>query len=271
MRPRDALFAIALLSLAAAGCSRLTFIKANPKVKDVEYAPAYEFKQTSKGKRNEDARNYVLLAQNSLQSGQYDQAEQKLREALRVDPKSADAYVMFGVLEEQRGRGAQAGGYYAKAAELAPGDGVALNNYGAWLCGNGRAGESLPWFDRALADQTYMQRASALANAGACALKAGDAAHAEPNLRAALQLEDDNAVALQAMADYQYRSGRYMEARAFSERRLAAESASRESLQLAAQIEDKLGDKAAAARYVQRLKTEFPQAQAAQSGESSQP
>src|SRR3546814_6712665 len=71
----------------------------------------------------------------------------------------------------------RAGGYYARAAELAPEQGTALNNYGAWLCGNGRAAESLAWIDRALADPIYRQRASALANAGSCALKAGQTAH----------------------------------------------------------------------------------------------
>src|SRR3546814_13686515 len=76
-----------------------------------------------------------------------------------------------------------AGGYYARAAELAPEQGTALNNYGAWLCGNGRAAESLAWFDRALADPIYRQRASALANSGSFALKAGQTAHGEPHLR----------------------------------------------------------------------------------------
>src|SRR3546814_7890955 len=89
-----------------------------------------------------------------------------------------------------------AGGYYARAAELAPEQGTALNNYGAWLCGNGRAAESLAWFDRALADPIYRQRASALANAGSCALKAGQTANVERHLREALSLDPVDATAL---------------------------------------------------------------------------
>jgi type IV pilus assembly protein PilF len=45
---------------------------------------------------------------------------------------------------------------------------------------------------------------------------------------------------------------------AFTERRLAAAPANAAVLQLAAGIEEKLGDKAAASRYVQRLRAEFP-------------
>src|SRR3546814_19010004 len=73
----------------------------------------------------------------------------------------------------------RSGGYYARAAELAPEQGTALNNYGAWLCGNGRAAESLAWFDRALAAPLYRPRPSALANAGSCAPHAGTNATAD--------------------------------------------------------------------------------------------
>jgi type IV pilus assembly protein PilF len=42
-------------------------------------------------------------------------------------------------------------------------------------------------------------------------------------------------------------------------------------LQLASQIEQKLGDTVAAARYVQRIGAEFPQTPAVPSGDASQP
>ena len=114
--------------------------------------------------------------------------------------------------------------------------------------------------------------AAALANAGECAGRAGQHGRVERDLRAALSLDPDNAVALGAMAEHQFRNGRYLEARAFSERRLGVAPPDASALLLASQIEDKLGDKAAAARYVQRLRTEFPQARtAAQPGEGSSP
>ena len=78
-------------------------------------------------------------------------------------------------------------------------------------------------------------------------------------------------VALAAMAEEAMRQGNYLDARAFSERRLAAAPATPTALELASRIEDKLGDSVAAARYVQRLKTEFPQAGNAFPGESSTP
>src|SRR3546814_10817463 len=51
---------------------------------------------------------------------------------------------------------------------------------------------------------------------------AGQTANVERNLREALSLDPVDATALEALAEYQYRNGRYMDARAFSQRRLAA-------------------------------------------------
>ncbi|HVI60232.1 MAG TPA: type IV pilus biogenesis/stability protein PilW [Luteimonas sp.] len=273
MRPHSAIaFAVALALLAGA-CSRLTFVKRDMGSGDYERtAPSYEFHDDPATKQRTRLRNHLVLAGNALRTGDLEQARGEARAALEIDPRSADANTLLAVVEGQAGNAGLAGGYYAKAAELAPEQGVALNNYGAWLCANGRAGESLAWFDRALADATYRERASALANAGSCALAAGQVTgRVEGNLRQALSLDPVNATALAAMADYQYRTGHYMDARAFSERRLAAAPASPPVLLLASQIEEKLGDKAAAARYVHRLRAEFPQTGTVQPGESSRP
>ncbi|REN20808.1 type IV pilus biogenesis/stability protein PilW, partial [Mycobacterium tuberculosis] len=79
----------------------------------------------------------------------------------------------LAAIAAQRGNDAEAGQLYAKAAELGPERGDVLNNYGAWLCAHGRPAESLVWFDRALQAPGYTTPASALANAGGCALDAG--------------------------------------------------------------------------------------------------
>jgi type IV pilus assembly protein PilF len=190
---------------------------------------------------------------------------------LKIDPKSADGHTLLGMIEGRRGNAGKAGGYYAKAAALAPSRGTILNNYGAWLCGNGQAAASLPWFDRALADPAYPTPAAVLANAGSCALTAGQLDRARRDLARALALDPTSAVALAGMAESEYRAGHFLQARAFSERRLDVAPPSVQVLQLASQIEQKLGDTVAAARYVQRIGTEFPQTPAVPSGDASQP
>lgn len=164
---------------------------------------------------------------------------------------------MLALIQGARGDVAGSGASYRRAAELAPQRGDVLNNYGAWLCANGSPAESLIWFDRALTDRTYASPASALGNAGGCALKAGQPERAVSDLRKALELDPANPYALESMARSEAGRRNYFEARAFIERRLAAASVTASVLQLAIQIEQGLGDKVAAGRYHQRLVKDF--------------
>ena len=135
----------------------------------------------------------------------------------------------------------------------APATGAYANNYGTWLCGNGRAAESLAWFEKAIADPNYPTRAAALANAGTCANRAGQPEQAEANWRQALAMDPGELQSLAGMAALQFARGRYLEARAFAERWLALSPVDAEGLQLASSIEQKLGDNVAAQRYLSRL------------------
>ncbi len=201
----------------------------------------------------------LRLAGDRFGRGELDAAFNHARSAQKLEPANPAAYTMQAVVEGRRGRMEAAGELYRRAAELAPRQGDVLNNYGAWLCASGHPAEALVWFDRAVADPGYQeQRADALANAGGCALDAGQRERAGQNLRQALELMPDNAYALESMARSEFQQGRHFEARAFYQRRLAAAPATVSVLQLAIQIEERLGDRSAVGRYQQRLREEFP-------------
>lgn len=269
MRP-DARLVLLAGALLLAACSKSPSVKP-PKIKDSEQiAPEYSYSDSEATKTRVQVRETLALAAQRFSGGDLAAAETQVRKALKLDPASADAYTMLGLIESRRGNGEAAGPHYRRAAELAPERGEVLNNYGAWLCANGYQAEALVWFDRALAAPGYRSPASALANAGGCALKSGQGERAERDLRRALEIDPRNAYALASMAEYQYAQGKYFEARAFSERRLAAAPADASVLQLAARIEEGLGDRAAASRYQQRLRAEFPQAALSSDGEGAQ-
>ncbi|NZA28005.1 type IV pilus biogenesis/stability protein PilW [Luteimonas sp. SJ-92] len=271
--PRHSVIALAVvLALSSAACSRMSFVKPSAKRGDSEQvAPRYDFRGTPQSRQRTETRLQVARGAQALRNGDVDTAERELRAALRHDPDNFNALTLMAVIESHRGRDAQAGELYARAASTAPHIGGAQENYGAWLCANGRPAEGMTYLDRALATPGYSEPAGALANAGACAEAAGQPDRIERDLRAALRLQPANAVALSAMAQYKYRRGNYLEARAFSERRLAAAPPTADVLLIASQIEDRLGDRAAAERYRRRLGREFPQALSAQPGESSRP
>ena len=271
MRLRDALVLVVILASTTAGCSRLTFIKPSSKIIPVPQAKAeYHVSDSAATKQRLATQDRLRLATQRLSSGDLVTAEREAKALLKSNPDSADAHTLLAVIRDRQGSTAQAGEYYKRAAELTPADGGTLNNYGAWLCANGFPAEALVWFDRALAAPGYATPGSALANAGGCALKAGQYERAGRDLRRALALYPDNPYALASMADNEYRQGHYFEARAFTERRLAAAPADPAVLQLASDIESKLGDKAAASRYIQRLRAEFPSV-TANSGETTRP
>lgn len=266
MRSRDAIIGAVSACLLVAGCSRLTFVKPSTERSGyTQVTPDYDVRQSPDDKRRMALLDALGMGGAALQRGDLDSAQAQARAAVKIDPKSADAYTLLAVVADQRGQADAAGGYYAKAVQLAPGKGDALNNYGAWLCAHGRAADSLAQFDAALQDPSYTTPAVALGNAGACALRAGQVARAGENLRRALQIDPNNAVALATMAQLSFDQGQYLDARAYMQRRLVAAPADPNALQLAARIEDRIGDAAAAARYRQLI----PQTQPPRGGGNS--
>lgn len=261
MRPEFALVLLAL-NLAATGCrgSLGKLLTPDPGRGDSQPVKEPRSFSSSSSKQNKSAaaQSNVALAQAYLQRGDYTTAKEKLDKALRQQPNYPDAHTLLGLLHERQQQPEQAGEHYARAAKLAPGQGAAQNNYGAWLCRNGRVAESFDYFERALKDSNYPTPVSALSNAGVCAAQAGDIAAAENYLRRTLEIEPDNIEALRELAAISYRRGDYLRARAFLQRREAAGPVDAASLDLAARVEDRMGDQQAAQRYRHRLQDEFP-------------
>ena len=259
---RDVLASAMCLILLAAGCSRferLSIIKPTAARGDyTQIAPTYEVSDKHRKAAPMAATQLLGSAIASYRAGKPELAAQQARQALKADPTLADAHSLLGAIANAEGDAVAAGKHYQQAVALAPGVGAHANNYGIWLCGNGRAAESLGWFDRALADPKYTTRASALANAGTCANRAGLPDRAEASWRQALALAPDELQSLAGMATLQFDRGLYLDARAFVERWLALVPADAEGLQLASRVEQKLGDNAASQRYLSRLQAISP-------------
>lgn len=259
---------LVVVVLATSACKRLTFVRQDFSRQDFErVSPEVDVSGKGSSRNAAQALQHLQLAQVRLMGGDYETAAREAQKALKLDPRSADAHTVLAATAAGRGASAEAGAHYLRAAELAPANGAVLNNYGVWLCGQGREAESLAWFDKAVGDPRYGAPAVALANSGTCAVRAGQDARGERDLRRAISLDPRNATALGALAQLEFKRGNAFEARAFSERRLAAAPPDPAALQLASQIEEKLGDTAAAARYVQRMRAEFPQSRGSGMGD----
>ncbi|MDQ3286646.1 MAG: type IV pilus biogenesis/stability protein PilW [Pseudomonadota bacterium] len=269
-RPTKVAVLVVMTALLAsvAGCNRMTFVRPDMDRKGFERtAPEVNVRTDDRKSGGNAARLLIARGGQLMAAGDLAAAEDAARKAVKLAPDSARAHTLLGLLKDRRGDAADAGKHYFRAAELAPMEGGVLNNYGTWLCAQGRHLESLDWFGKALADRTYDTPAVALANAGACAHRAGRGEDADQYLAASIEIDPTNPLALGVLAEREYLSGNAFRARAFSQRRLAAAPADAASLILASQIEEKLGDKRAAAGYVQQLRAQFPAAPVTETGE----
>lgn len=244
--------------LMMAGCQqleRLTLVRPSAHARGyTQVAPKYDV-SGKKGKEDEDPFLLMASASKFLQDGQLEQAEHTAQQLLKVTPGSADANTLLGLIADARGKKDQAGKYFQAAVAASPKGGVYANNYGNWLCANGKPGDALPWFETAVADPNYPTPIQALVNAGNCASAAALPERAEASWRRVLAQDPAHLDALAGMATLEFGQKRYFEARAFVERWLAVEPNSASGLQLAAEIEQKLGDNVAASRYLSRLST----------------
>lgn len=206
------------------------------------------------------AETNTSLGRGYMDRGQYEIAMEKLKRAIGFDPTYAPAHTLLGVLYEAIGEEDLAGKEYRLAIKHDPTDGAVNNNYGAFLCRNGKGGQADPYFQTAVKDPFYPTPGIALANAGSCALGLGDLDKAEEYLRQSLEYDDAAPNTLLDMAEVSYRQSSYLRARAFIQRYEAVGPQTEESLLLGYRIESELGAPESAERYRSELESRFPDA-----------
>jgi type IV pilus assembly protein PilF len=110
----------------------------------------------------------LQLAVGYYQQGQMNVALDEIKQALQSDPNSADAYNMRGLIYMEMGESSLAEDNFLRSLKLAPNNPETTNNYGWFLCQNGREKESIAYFDAALRNRSYQSPAVASNNAGMC-------------------------------------------------------------------------------------------------------
>lgn len=204
-----------------------------------------------------DGRANLAKAEAFLASKQYDLALAHARKAQASDPGVAAVQAQIALIHDRAGRPDDAAKAFDRALAMAPGDGAILNAHAAWLCERGQVAKAELEFEQALRDRNYRTPLQAMVNAGKCTHQAGQWLLSEAYLRRAVALAPEDPVVLFLLADVHFRQNKLFEARAFAQRRDAV-GADAATLELAARIEEAAGDNLAAARYRERLRTEFP-------------
>lgn len=200
----------------------------------------------------------LQLAVGYYGQGQLATALDEIKQSLQIDPNFADAHSVRALIHMDMGDAQLAEESFQRAMKLAPGNPDFANNYGWFLCENGRERDSLAYFDTALKSRAYTSPAKALNNAGVCSMRLGDMAAAERYFNQAFQADPGNADASLNLSRLYYRSGDYQRARFYVSRMLRADNAGAAALWMAVKVERKLGDQDAASSLSNQLRRRFP-------------
>jgi type IV pilus assembly protein PilF len=193
-----------------------------------------------------------------LRQGRPELAIERLQRALQQNPRLADAHSTIALAYDQLGSAEDAEGHYRRATQLEPTNSPAANAYAVFLCRHNRWRDAEPYFQRAVDNPRYTQPEVALANAGVCALDAGERAKAEASFRAALTKNPTFADALSNLLEMSYQDKNYLQARAFLQRYMSARTPTAPVLWMCFNIERQLENRDAANRCASQLREGFP-------------
>jgi len=215
---------------------------------------------SSKPAENEQqqrAKVHTELGSLYMLDGRYAIAMEEARIALAADSNYAPAYNLLGLTHMMLNESRLAEDNFGMALRLAPGDPEIANNFGWFLCQNGRERSSIEYFLMAGKNPLYTTPTKPFTNAGICAIRVKDDKAAEEYLATALRLSPTNTQALFWLADIAYRKGRYSEARQWTTDIEKMMEPTAEVIWLALRIERKLGNRDAEARYASQLRRRF--------------
>ncbi|MBF0220568.1 MAG: type IV pilus biogenesis/stability protein PilW, partial [Gammaproteobacteria bacterium] len=167
----------------------------------------------------------------------------KLKVALKYDADSVNANHYLGELYRRIDRPEEADRYYRRALDnMVESDSLLHNNYGVFLCSQGKTDAAVTQFMAVLDNPVYPQRAEIYDNIGACYQRASRLAEAEESYRQALKINPRLDKSLLAMAQLTFDDGRYLLTRAYFSRYIEIGVQSAATLWLAINTEHLLQD-----------------------------
>jgi len=240
----------ALLAAVFASVALLTGCASGP-------AATTQGEQPASADQAENRRRAQIRLQ--LAVGYYEQRQMavaldEIRQAVIADPTFAEAYVMRALIYMDMGENKLAEESFLQAIKLSPNSPDFNNNYGWFLCQNGREKESIAYFDAALKNRGYQSPAKALNNAGICSMKLKNRAAAERYFSQAFQYDPGNPTTNSNLARIYFDQGDYERARFYVGRVMKSDVMTADVLWLAIKIERKLGDRAAETSLATQLR-----------------
>lgn len=196
----------------------------------------------------------LQLASGYYEQGQYKVALDEIKQALAIDPNNADAYCVRAMIYMEMKENRLAEDNFQQALRLSPKNPDINNNYGWFLCQNGREKDSISYFETALRSRSYLSPWKAFNNAGVCSLKMAQEDAALENFSRAFQLDPANPLTNAYLAKIYLDRKDQERARFYLNRVNKADYVSADVLLVAIKVARKLGDRATEMSLVTQLR-----------------
>lgn len=246
------------LALCALALPALQSCKTTTTINGVQIDKNSEVPGATEGDAKRRAAVRLQLAANYYQSGQLEVAIETARRAIELDPDSAAAHGLLGLMLMDSGQAVQAEASFHRALALDPDNPDLNNNYGWFLCQTGHERESIAHFDRAVAVRLYQTPARALQNAGICLIRIHQDAEAEKYLLRALAADATSPVAKFQLAQLYLHQRRFDRCDFYFDLLVHSVEANAEVLWLGARIAHAKSDDVTERSFDEQLQARFP-------------
>ncbi|GLX79391.1 hypothetical protein tinsulaeT_27310 [Thalassotalea insulae] len=189
------------LAMAVSGCVTQTYENDNA-------TPVVQ----NESSNNEIAMTRISLGLGYLKMGNTTQAKLNLEKAKRYAPKLVQVHTAFAHYYDSVGEPEQATAAYEQALSLKSDDADTLNNYGVFLCKQGKYAAAEKQILKAIAVPSYLLVSQSYENLALCQLKANHFDEAELYLEKAILHSPSDASSLLNMVKLQYAKGAYKSA-----------------------------------------------------------
>jgi type IV pilus assembly protein PilF len=204
------------------------------------------------------AKYNVQLGTAYLQKGNYSLAKEKLERSLKQNPKDPDVHTSLALLYDRTGSPRLADKHFQEALRLAPDKPDLINNYGIYLCKNGRTDEGVERFVTVAANKFYQTPEVALTNAGVCLREAKRLDDAEQKFIGAIRARPNYSEATVQLAGLNVEKGDVVMAKRVVDTYLNAFRPSPDVLYAAVGVARAAKDKMNEEKYSRALRLDFP-------------
>ena len=215
--------------------------------------------------RDEMAATRVSLGLGYLKMGDMSQAKLNLEKAKRFSPNLVQVHAAFAHYYETVGEETLAVDSFEQALTIKADSADTLNNYGVFLCRQGKVEAAEAQFLKAIAVPSYLLVSQSYENLASCYLQNDNFEKAEMYLDKAISHSPNRTATLLQMVRLQYAMGDYKQAKSFEQRfEKVTRRFTSQSLALAYKVHFKLGQRKTAKNYGAMLVKMYPQSWEAQ-------